>query len=255
MLIQHYAINPWVGYVIATLMLVAASVAGRALRVRRLRRHPDAVPPKSFIVKVAVFGLLALMIGITFATALTHVENRIKAKSEEADAIAATALRADLLPEPQRAAVRKLLDGYVQVDTDLMNDSHDSTALDQAASRSKQLQAELWSHAMAIGAADSKSATTELFVHSLSEMINLQEKDLAAVRSRVPSEMFLLLYGIAIVAIGSSSYLGGLAGRPGRTPDALIAMVIGLAIGSVADTDRWQVSNPSMLSRISHNRN
>jgi hypothetical protein len=68
MLIQHYAISPWVGYVIATLMLVAASVAGRALRVRRLRRYPNAVPPKSFIVKVAVFGLLALMIGITFAT-------------------------------------------------------------------------------------------------------------------------------------------------------------------------------------------
>jgi hypothetical protein len=59
--------------------------------------------------EAAVLGLLALIIGFTFAMALTRFEARRDAVVNEANAIGTTALRARLLPEPQRTETLKLL--------------------------------------------------------------------------------------------------------------------------------------------------
>jgi hypothetical protein len=63
----------------------------------------------------AVLGLLALMIGFTFAMALSRFESRRDAVLSEANSIGTTALRARLLPAPERAEALKLLQEYVQV--------------------------------------------------------------------------------------------------------------------------------------------
>ena len=60
-----------------------------------------------------MLGLLALMIGFTFAMSLSRFETRRDAVLNEANAIGTTALRARLLPEPHRTEVLKLLREYV----------------------------------------------------------------------------------------------------------------------------------------------
>jgi len=57
----------------------------------------------------AMLGLLALMLAFTFSMALTRFEARRDAVLTEANAIGTTALRARLLPEPQRSETLKLL--------------------------------------------------------------------------------------------------------------------------------------------------
>ena len=57
----------------------------------------------------AVLGLLALMIGFTFAMALSRFELRRDAVLDEANAIGGTALRARLLPAPHNAECLRLL--------------------------------------------------------------------------------------------------------------------------------------------------
>jgi len=59
--------------------------------------------------QAAVFGLLALMIGFTFAMTLSRYDARRAAVLSEANAIGTTALRARLLPEPHRTATLNLL--------------------------------------------------------------------------------------------------------------------------------------------------
>ena len=60
-----------------------------------------------------LLGLLALMLAFTFSMALTRFEARRDALLNEANAIGTTALRARLLPEPQRSETLKLLREYV----------------------------------------------------------------------------------------------------------------------------------------------
>src|SRR3954468_4407549 len=66
----------------------------------------------------SLLGLLALMIGFTFAMSLTRFESRRDAVLNEANAIGTTALRARLLPEPYRTEILKLLCEYAQIRVD-----------------------------------------------------------------------------------------------------------------------------------------
>jgi hypothetical protein len=95
---------------LAGLALVAASIEiGRFVGVRVGKQGGD----NASTLEAAVLGLLALMIGFTFAMALSRFEARRDAVLNEANAIGATALRARLLREPHRTEVLKLLREYV----------------------------------------------------------------------------------------------------------------------------------------------
>ena len=83
-------------FLVSIVFLVAASEAGRLLGVRAAGRGGDDVST----LEAAILGLLALMIGFTFAMALTRFDARRDAVVNEANAIGTTALRARLLPAP-----------------------------------------------------------------------------------------------------------------------------------------------------------
>ena len=90
--------------------------------------------------EAAVLGLLALIIGFTFAMALTRFEARRDAVVNEATAIGTTALRARLLPEPQRSETLKLLRDYVQTRLDIVERGLSLTEHPAVVDRSNVLQ-------------------------------------------------------------------------------------------------------------------
>ena len=148
----------------------------------------------------AILGLLALMIGFTFAMALSRFEGRRDAVLNEANAIGTTALRARLLPAPHNAQALKLLQEYVQVRLDIAQRIPSRAELNDAIARSNALQEALWQQAQAVAAKDTGMVPTGLFIQTLNEMIDNQEKRLTAVRNRVPTIVLIALYGVATVA-------------------------------------------------------
>jgi hypothetical protein len=253
MQMQQDGISPWLGYAITVLMMMAAAEVGRFLGMRWARQRPDTAAPDLTTLESAGLGLLALLIGFSFVMALTRFDARLRGVLDEANAISTTELRARLLPEPQATEARKLLGDYIRVRIDLIRSPGDAASFDQAVQRSTQLQADLWQCAVAATAADPRAVSTGLFVNSLNEMIDLQEIRLAAGRNRVPPAVLVLLDGVAIVAIALSSYVGGLAGRWGRIPHLIIAVMIGTVIAMVYDIDRSRsglitVSQQTMLN-------
>jgi hypothetical protein len=92
-------------FLASIVIILVASEVGRCLGVRAGGQGRENV---STLVG-AIFGLLALMIGFTFAMALTRFEARRDAVLNEANAIETTALRASLLPDPHNAEALKLL--------------------------------------------------------------------------------------------------------------------------------------------------
>ena len=83
-------------FAVSLVVILGASEIGRWLGARSARHGQDSVAT----LEGAILGLLALMIGFTFAMALSRFEARRDALLNEANAIGTTALRARLLPAP-----------------------------------------------------------------------------------------------------------------------------------------------------------
>jgi hypothetical protein len=102
-------------FLISIVVILAASEIGRWLGVRASNRSEGNIST----LEAAVLGLLALMIGFTFAMALARFEGRREAILIEANSIGTTALRARLLPAPHNTESLRLLKDYAQVRLDI----------------------------------------------------------------------------------------------------------------------------------------
>src|SRR5215510_1469906 len=81
-------------------------------------------------------GLLAFMLAFTFGLAGSRFEERRQVVLSESNAIGTSYLRAEMLPEPMRTEVKKLLREYVDLRLDAVQQPG---KLDQAMSKSDEL--------------------------------------------------------------------------------------------------------------------
>jgi hypothetical protein len=221
-------------FLVSIVVLVAASEAGRALGVRAAGRGGDDVST----LEAAILGLLALMIGFTFAMALTRFDARREAVVNEANAIGTTALRARLLPAPHNVEINKLLHEYVRTRLDITQHIPLTAEFNAAVARWNEIQEALWQQAKIVAAKDNGIVPTGLFIQTLNEMIDNQGKRLDAFRNRVPNIVLLALYGVAIVASGFAGYANGLEARRVRLPIYLMALLVAAVILLIQDLDR-----------------
>jgi hypothetical protein len=185
----------------------------------------------------AMLGLLALLIGFTFAMALSRFEARRDAVLHEANAIGATVLRARLLAEPHRSETQRLLREYLQLRLDI---AKSGTSLDERKSvvdRSNVLQALLWQQAKAAVASDS-GIVTGLFIQALNGMVDTQQQRLAAVRNRIPNMVLFTLFSLAAIAAGFAGYASGLEARRTRLPVYVMGVLVLTVILVILDLDR-----------------
>lgn len=186
----------------------------------------------------AVLGLVALIVGFTFAMSLSRFEARRDAVLVEANAIGTTALRARLLPEQHRKEVLGVLRDYTKIRLDIAQNVLSGDELVAAIDKSNVLQERLWQQATIIAAADNAMVPTGLFIQSLNETIDDQAKRLAALRNRVPNIVQLALYGIAIIATGFAGYATGAVARRSRLPVYVTGLLINIVILLILDLDR-----------------
>jgi hypothetical protein len=186
----------------------------------------------------ALLGLLALMIGFTFAMALARFEARRDAVLNEANAIGTTALRARLLPEPHRTEALRLLREYVNVRLDVTQRQTSPTKPTAAIDRSNTLQEALWQQAKAVTAKDNGMVPTGLFIQTLNEMIDNHAKRLAAMRNRVPNIVLLALLCVAIAANAFAGYASGLDVRRKRLPVYVTGVLFVAVMLLLLDLDR-----------------
>jgi hypothetical protein len=222
-------------FVASSVVILGASEIGRLFGVRAVGRGGGNIST----LEGAVLGLLALMIGFTFAMALSRFETRREAVLNEANAIGTTALRARLLPAPHGQDALKSLREYVQVRLEITQRGLSGKELNAAIGRSNEIQEALWRNAMAVAAKDTAMVPTGLFIQSLNEMIDNQAKRLTALRSRVPNIVFLALYGVAIAAFTLAGYANELLkGGRVRLPVYIMGVLVSAVILLIQDIDR-----------------
>ena len=211
-------------------------------RLGRRKRPTVTEDARSQITTIqgAMLGLLALLLGFTFSMAMSRFELRKQQVLEESNAIGTTYLRAQLMPEPLRKEVSNLLRRYVEVRLEFYQAGMKGQRFQQAVAQTERLQLQLWSRASAWADKDPRAVTAGLFLQSLNEVIDLHSKGLTALENHVPEIILVLLYFVALVAIGLIGYGCGLAGRRNFMVTMVASLLIAAVILVIIDLDRPQ---------------
>jgi hypothetical protein len=221
--------------------MIAASLAGSALRQHQLRRGaPDGGPQaadnsEKGIVISAVIGLLALLVAFTFSIAIDRFDTRRSNVLNEANAIGTTYLRAQLLDEPHRTRISRLLIQYT--DTRLVLATK-MPGPEQAAllATNDQLLVDLWTATVAAFPSIRSVPLSHSFLDTMNNMIDMDATRKAGRQARVPAEVFVVLILYLLVVTGIINY--GLSGRSGRRTAIFLSSLFGVLMILIIDLDR-----------------
>ncbi len=221
-------------FLLSVIVMVVAGEAGHRAGIRVGVRDADNVAT----LEGAIIGLLALMIGFTFAMALSLFETRRDAVLTEANAIGTVGLRARLLPAPYDKESLKLLREYVQIRLDVTRSDPTPQEFKAAIDRSNAIQETLWRQAEAVAAKDNAMVPTGLYIQGLNDMFDGQAKRVTAARHRVPNVVLIVLYGIAAAASAFAGYGSALKHRRWRIPVYMMSLLVCAVIFLIQDLDR-----------------
>jgi hypothetical protein len=166
--------------------------------------------------EAAIYGLMGLLLAFTFSGAALRFDTRRHLIVEETNAIGTTYLRLDLLPSDAQANLRKLFREYVgsRLETSGHLSSDFPRAL-EAFSKSKKLQAEIWSQAVVACRDQDQQSTTMLVLPALNKMIDLTTTRMMSHKRHPPAVIFGLLSALALISAMFAGY--GTAGSKGRS--------------------------------------
>ncbi|WP_293400255.1 hypothetical protein [Phenylobacterium sp.] len=217
------------------LLMIAAVAIGVVLKRRREFRKDDKeeAEGEGYVVS-GVLGLLALLMGFTFALAVDRFETRRSLVLDEANTIGTTYLRTQLLEEPHRSRISGLLVEYAE--NRLALGKTDAQREPERLARNDQLVVELWaatsSAFQSIKGLDFSSA----YLDSMNALIDLDASRKAARTVHVPTEVFVILVIYMVVTAGVLGYV--LVGVRGRAAAAFMLLLLSMSLLLIVDIDR-----------------
>jgi len=208
-----------------------AAYAGDALR-RKLRPLQKEGEREDFdIVRTASLTLLGLIIGFSFAMAVSRYDQRKNLEEAEANAIGTEYLRANLLPADDASRVRELLKRYC--DERISNyEARDELRIGQIDADTVRLQAELWD-VVERAAKVQPTPIIGLVVSGMNDLLNAQGYMQAAWWNRIPYTAWMLM---VLIGIACNLLLG--YGEHRTTTFLLIfPLVVSISLFLIADID------------------
>ena len=231
--------------VLIVIVLLGVMVLGAELgyRLGRRGRQTQDEPTRTQIVsiQVATLGLLALLLGFTFAMALSRFEYRKQMVVKESNAIGTAALRSQFLPPSRDDGVDELFRRYVEIRLEsVLRTEQGSSERAQLDAEVRQIQYRLWRIANEAAEADPRSIPVGLFTHAMNEVIDIKTERDIAVANHVPETVLLFLTALAVLAAVILGYGNGLAGRRIKVLTAAYCVIVVLVIVLTIDLDHPQ---------------
>lgn len=215
-----------------------AIVAGVALRKVANRRDAMRETPAGEglegIMASAILGVMALLMGFTFAIVLNRFEDRRILVLEEANAIGTVYLRAQLLEQPHRERISRLLTDYTGVRLALSQSTPAKNA--DLIARNDRLVTQLWAATMAAYPSIKEPGLSNRFLECVNGLIDLDTSRKMARVVHVPAEVFFTVFMFLVATAGILGYL--LVGRRGRVVLGLMVVLLTMVLVMIIDADR-----------------
>lgn len=225
-------------FVVALGIVVPLTLASALVGVRVGRRIAgelsDSERTQLYGMQASLLGLLALLLGFSFAMAQTRFDLRKQLVVDESNAVGTARLRAGVVGDEP---MQRLLDDYVAVRL-AGYAARDDAALAAVIDRSLALQRQLWTRISELGRRQPQSLPVSLLMQSVNEVIDLHTKRLAAGRNHVPGAVLLMLLFVAAVTMGWVGAGVGVGHRRGTATTLLLSLLISLVVGVVVDLDQ-----------------
>ena len=191
-------------------------------------------------IDAAVFALLGLLLGFSFAGGTSRLDSKRELIVREANAIGTAYLRSDLLSAADQAGMRQLFRQYLDKRIAVYENLADMQAAERELADSEQLQREIWSRAVSAGKSDASQNVDRLLLPALNEMVDIATERGIAMHTHLPPLIFVLLICVALL----SSLLAGYAMAKRRNRSWLhvliYAGVVSITIYAVLDLDSPQ---------------
>lgn len=217
------------------LLFVAQEVGFRAgLRTRAAAEAEAGTTGQVGAVQGALLGLLGLLLGFSFAGAASRFLERQDLITREANAIGTAYLRADMLVDPHKAALKAALRDYT---------AHRIEASKQfryGLSSEVRAEIDVMHGRMWAAARDGVTANPSLAMVVLppvNDVIDIHSLRVAAGSKHLPAQIMGMLIGCSVIAMSVMGYGAGLAGRRASLLLAALILLIGTALWTTIDFD------------------
>jgi len=184
------------------------------------------------IVQSAALTLLGLIVGFSFAMAISRYDQRKDLEEAEANAIGTEYVRADLMPESAAATTRSTLKRYLDQRI-LFYQTGDRGELEQIGAETARLVADLWASARSLAAAE-PTPVAALVASGMNDVLNSADTTTAAWLDRIPIPAWWLM---VMIGVGANVTLGFGARRFNSLLLLVVPLTVSVSLFLIADID------------------
>jgi hypothetical protein len=215
--------------------LIVCLEAGRRAGRQAFGRDDHARPAGLSTVEGVTFGLLGLLLALTFSGAAGRLDTRRQQIVDEANAIGTAWLRLDVLSaaaQPSlREAFRRYTDSRVAVYRTFSTSGLEAVRPEVA--RSSSLQQEIWTHAVA--ACREVPSATVVVLPAINAMFDIAATRVAATQMHPPTIVYVVLALISLVCGFLAGYEMGATEVPSRTHMFVLALILSFTFYVILD--------------------
>ena len=227
----------WIVLVLLGASLVAFELAYRGGRRWHSDTH-DAGREVYVALKVALLGLLALLLAFAFGMAADRYTERQRLVTEEANILHRVFLYGSLLPSPARAQFQKSFGQLVDARLAFFDARQNLVAVEETIERTEKLHGELWSLVRDEAQRDPPLKGVDGMIGALNDEWTVHRRRVHAFEDRVPDGVLFLLFGGTILSLATVGFAGGIANHRMMVGKWLLVILIGATIFVVVELDR-----------------
>jgi hypothetical protein len=193
-------VSPWRFCMVLCIGMLVMIEIGRRIGVRRRLKDSEEDKGGLSTLEGAIFALFGLMIAFTFSGAASRFNEKRMLIAEEANTIEAAYLRLQLLSQDSRAALQSLFREYTDSRIETYRRLPNMTAAQEEMERSKKLQEEIWTAAVAAsGRTDAHPDAGKLLLPALNAMIDIATTRSMALQIHPPRIIYMLLFVLGVL--------------------------------------------------------
>ena len=232
-----YSSPEWMLLLAFVAMVTIATELGFRLGQIVAPKNPNAKSQIPMVVS-SMLGVLGLLLGFSMSMAVSRYETRKLLVVDEANALGTSYLRTQLLPDPEKTEISRILREYVDALIRGGNAGEDLELLNATRADAARLQTEFWNRTVAYGRKDPNPVTSGLLLQSLNQSIDLAASRWMAFFNHVPESVIFVDALIALLSAMLIGYELGLDGRRQLFTTTVLTVTIALIWIVIIDMDR-----------------
>jgi hypothetical protein len=156
-------------------------------------------------VEAAVFGLMGLIIALTFSGAVSRFDERRMLIVDEANSISTAYLRVDLLPNDAQPEIRRYFRDYLETRIELYHNIKDKNKVASLEEKTNAIQLKLWKASVISSQKADNVSATMLLLPALNSMIDICSTRTAI---RLIHQPKIILFVMILLALVCSLIVG-----------------------------------------------